>query len=239
MTSSGCGTGPASPPTHPRPTALGEGIAHPRLQALVGIGAPSAVLPLLVSARVHRSESPASLHRRSRPGDRPPAQRRRSRPMAAGPDAVGSWRWPESPTSPRPELSPALSDLGRLGNRETPAVLSVLVLEDFAIYSPPRWPSSRRAARGCRRFWEAAGVVRTRRPGCVTLVGSSRSRLLSHPDAEQPLPRARATLTLAALAEAVHVSAAGGAFLVADAHQRDRRSGTRAEPPRPLPRCSS
>lgn len=44
-----------------------------------------------------------------------------------------------------------LADLRRLGNRETPAILSVLVMEDFAMASYlPCWPSSPPAAPGGR-----------------------------------------------------------------------------------------
>ena len=44
------------------------------------------------------------------------------------------WRWPASPGCRRPEWSPrCCGDLGRLTNRETPVVLSLLVIEDFAM----------------------------------------------------------------------------------------------------------
>ncbi len=111
-----------------------------------------------------------------------------------------------------------LADLGRLGNRETPAVLSVLVLEDFAMaaYLPLLTVL---AAGGTG--WQAglavlvavgallAAFAATRRWG--VLIG----RLLSHPEPEQLLLRVLgATLVVAGLAELVGVSAAVGAFLV-------------------------
>ncbi|SPM32548.1 Kef-type K+ transport system, membrane component KefB [Mycobacterium rhizamassiliense] len=111
-----------------------------------------------------------------------------------------------------------LEDLRRLGNRETPAVLSVLVLEDFAMaaYLPlfavlaagGSWP-------------EAIG-------GAVVAIGALLAafaasyhwghhvgRLVAHPDSEQLLLRVLGgTLLVAALAESLHASAAVGAFLV-------------------------
>ncbi|MGC0372925.1 cation:proton antiporter [Streptomyces sp. SAI-229] len=111
-----------------------------------------------------------------------------------------------------------LGDLRRLGNRETPAVLSVLVLEDFAMaaYLPllvvvtagGTW------AQALTAVLAATAVV------VVAIVASGRwghhvGRVVSHADAEQVLLRLLGvTLIVAALAEAVHVSAAVGAFLV-------------------------
>jgi CPA2 family monovalent cation:H+ antiporter-2 len=111
-----------------------------------------------------------------------------------------------------------LADLDRLGNRETPAVLSVLVLEDFAMaaYLPLLTVL---AAGGTG--WQAglgmliavaallAAFAATRRWG--PLIG----RLLSHPEPEQLLLRVLGTtLVVAGLAELVGASAAVGAFLV-------------------------
>ena len=111
-----------------------------------------------------------------------------------------------------------LEDLGRLGNRETPAVLSVLVLEDFAMaaYLPlfavlaagGTWPVAVAGAVG------AVGAL------LVAFTASYRwghhvGRLLAHPDSEQLLLRVLGgTLIVAALAESMHASAAVGAFLV-------------------------
>jgi monovalent cation:H+ antiporter-2, CPA2 family len=111
-----------------------------------------------------------------------------------------------------------LRDLGRVGNRETPAVLSVLVLEDFAMaaYLPLL---AVLAAGGA--WWQATLGVGV----AVSAVGAAFAasyrwghhlgRLLSHPDPEQLMLRVLGmTLIVAALAEFVHASAAVGAFIV-------------------------
>jgi CPA2 family monovalent cation:H+ antiporter-2 len=111
-----------------------------------------------------------------------------------------------------------LGDLGRLGNRETPAVLSVLVLEDFAMaaYLPLLAVF---AAGGS--WWQAVlGALVAVGAVLAAFTASYRwghhlGRLLAHPDPEQFLLRVLGmTLVVAALAELVHVSAAVGAFLV-------------------------
>jgi CPA2 family monovalent cation:H+ antiporter-2 len=111
-----------------------------------------------------------------------------------------------------------LDDLGRLGNRETPAVLSVLVLEDFAMaaYLPllTVLAVGGTAWQGALGMFIAVGAVAsafalTHRWG--PLIG----RLLSHPEPEQLLLRVLGTtLVVAGLAEFIGVSAAVGAFLV-------------------------
>jgi CPA2 family monovalent cation:H+ antiporter-2 len=115
-------------------------------------------------------------------------------------------------------ISRLLVDLGRLGNRETPAVLSVLVLEDFAMaaYLPLL---AVLAAGGT--WWQALGGVALAVAALsIAFTASYRwghrvGRVLSHPDPEQLLLRVLAlTLVVAGLAELVHVSAAVGAFLV-------------------------
>ena len=111
-----------------------------------------------------------------------------------------------------------LSDLHRLGNRETPAVLSILVLEDFAMaaYLPLL---AVLAAGGT--WWQATlGMAFAVAALAVAFVASYRwghhlGRILAHPDNEQLLLRIMGlTLVVAALAELVHASAAVGAFLV-------------------------
>ena len=111
-----------------------------------------------------------------------------------------------------------LSDLRRLGNRETPAVLSILVLEDFAMaaYLPLL---AVLAAGGT--WWQATlGMAFAVAALAVAFVASYRwghhlGRILAHPDNEQLLLRIMGlTLVVAALAELVHASAAVGAFLV-------------------------
>ncbi|MEU9735925.1 cation:proton antiporter [Streptomyces sp. NPDC048002] len=111
-----------------------------------------------------------------------------------------------------------LTDLRRMGNRETPAVLSVLVLEDFAMaaYLPLL------AVVAAGGTWRQALLGVLLALGAVLVAftvsywwGHHLGRLLAHPEAEQLLLRVLGvTLIVAALAETVHVSAAVGAFLV-------------------------
>jgi CPA2 family monovalent cation:H+ antiporter-2 len=111
-----------------------------------------------------------------------------------------------------------LDDLGRLGNRETPAVLSVLVLEDFAMAA--YLPVLTVLAVGGSGWQAGAGMLVA--VGAVTGAfaatrrwGSVIGRLLSHPEPEQLLLRVLGTtLVVAGLAEFVGASAAVGAFLV-------------------------
>lgn len=111
-----------------------------------------------------------------------------------------------------------LEDLHRLGNRETPAVLAVLVLEDFAMaaYLPllvvlaagGSWPQ---AVTGM-------AIAMAALIGAFTASyrwGHQVGRLITHPDSEQLLLRVLGiTLIVAAFAESLHASAAVGAFLV-------------------------
>ncbi|GAA1294218.1 cation:proton antiporter [Streptomyces javensis] len=111
-----------------------------------------------------------------------------------------------------------LTDLRRMGNRETPAVLSVLVLEDFAMAA--YLPLLAVVAAGGTWHQALLGVLLAL--GAVLAAftvsywwGHHLGRLLGHPEAEQLLLRVLGvTLIVAALAETVHVSAAVGAFLV-------------------------
>lgn len=111
-----------------------------------------------------------------------------------------------------------LSDLRRLGNRETPAVLSVLVMEDFAMAA--YLPVLAVLASG-GQWWQAViGVIVALTAVATAFVVSHRwshhiNRFLAHPDDEQLLLRVLGTtLVVAALAEWVDASAAVGAFLV-------------------------
>lgn len=111
-----------------------------------------------------------------------------------------------------------LDDLRRLGNRETPAVLSILVLEDFAMaaYLPLL------AVLAAGGSWAHAlfGMGIAVSALVLAFVASYRwghlvGRLVAHPDNEQLLLRIMGlTLIVAALAEFIHASAAVGAFLV-------------------------
>jgi len=111
-----------------------------------------------------------------------------------------------------------LQDLRRMGNRETPAVLSVLVLEDMAmaLYLPVlavllAGGTAERAAIGAVL---AGGVV------LAVLIAAHRfgdhlARVLRHNDDEQVLLRVLGlTLLVAGLTHQVGASAAVGAFLV-------------------------
>ena len=111
-----------------------------------------------------------------------------------------------------------LSDLDRLGNRETPAVLSVLVLEDFAMaaYLPllTVFAAGGTAAEAFAWMTVALGAL-----AMAFLVsyrwGDHVGRLIGHRDDEQLLLRVLGlTLIVAAVAEHLHASAAVGAFLV-------------------------
>lgn len=115
-------------------------------------------------------------------------------------------------------IARVLEDLGRLGNRETPAVLSVLVLEDFAMaaYLPLF------AVLASGGTWLEAVVGMIAAVGALVAAfaasyhwGHHVGRLVAHPDSEQLLLRVLGvTLMVAALAESMHASAAVGAFLV-------------------------
>jgi CPA2 family monovalent cation:H+ antiporter-2 len=111
-----------------------------------------------------------------------------------------------------------LEDLNRVGNRETPAILAVLVLEDFAmaaylpvfavLVSGGTWLKALLGmVIGVGAFW-IAFVISHR-------WGHYFGRLVGSQDSEQLLLRVLGvTLIVAALAEEVHASAAVGAFLV-------------------------
>lgn len=111
-----------------------------------------------------------------------------------------------------------LSDLRRLGNRETPAVLSILVLEDFAMAA--YLPLLAVLAAGGTFLQAVFGMAIAIGALAMAFVVSYRwghhvGRLVAHPDNEQLLLRILGlTLIVAALAEFIHASAAVGAFLV-------------------------
>lgn len=111
-----------------------------------------------------------------------------------------------------------LDDLGRVANRETPSVLSVLVIEDIAmaIFLPILIAVLTGLA-----WWQALGAVALALAAVVSiLVASQRAsggigRLLSHPSDEQVLLRLLGlTLIVAGLTQLLGASAAVGAFLV-------------------------
>lgn len=111
-----------------------------------------------------------------------------------------------------------LEDLHRLGNRETPSVLAVIVLEDFAMaaYLPLFAVLASGGTWGLALGGMAVAIVVFWVAFAVSYRwGHHVGRLVEHPDNEQLLLRVLGvTLIVAALAEDVHASAAVGAFLV-------------------------
>lgn len=111
-----------------------------------------------------------------------------------------------------------IGDLGRLANRETPSVLSVLVLEDLAMAL--FLPLLVVTLTGGGPVAAVAGIALSVGAVLLVLVAAQRhghhlGRLLTHRDDEQVLLRlVGLTLLVAGLAQAVGASAAVGAFLV-------------------------
>ncbi|MFD3730115.1 cation:proton antiporter [Streptomyces sp. NPDC058632] len=115
-------------------------------------------------------------------------------------------------------IAKVLNDLGRLGNRETPVILSIVVLEDLAmaVYLPiiTALLAGVSLAAGSVTLAIALGVA-----GLVLFVavryGRVISRFVSSDDAEKLLLVVLGlTLLVAGLAQQLQVSAAVGAFLV-------------------------
>ncbi len=111
-----------------------------------------------------------------------------------------------------------LGDLDRLGNRETPAVLSVLVLEDFAMaaYLPVLTVLASGGTLTEAALWTMVAIAGLATAFLVSYRwGHHVGRMLGHPEDEQLLLRILGlTLIVAAVAEHLHASAAVGAFLV-------------------------
>ncbi|MEU3528168.1 cation:proton antiporter [Streptomyces sp. NPDC038707] len=115
-------------------------------------------------------------------------------------------------------IAKVLGDLGRIGNRETPVILSILVLEDLsmAVYLPvvTALLAGTGIAAGSATLAIALGVA-----GVVLLVavryGRHISRFVSTDDPEKLLLVVLGlTLVVAGVAQQLQVSAAVGAFLV-------------------------
>ncbi|MFF7142194.1 cation:proton antiporter [Streptomyces nodosus] len=115
-------------------------------------------------------------------------------------------------------IAKVLGELGRLGNRETPVILSILVLEDLsmAVYLPilTALLAGTGIAAGSVTLGIALGVA-----GLVLLLavrfGRHISRFVSHDDPEKLLLVVLGlTLLVAGIAQQLQVSAAVGAFLV-------------------------
>lgn len=125
-----------------------------------------------------------------------------------------------------------LGDLGRLANRETPAVLSILVIEDLAmaVYLPLLTALLAGAGLLAAGTTLAVAVVCV---GTLLLVslrfGAQLTRLLRASDPENLVLRLLGlTLLVAGLAQAAQVSAAVGAFLVGIALSEEIASRARA-----------
>jgi CPA2 family monovalent cation:H+ antiporter-2 len=115
-------------------------------------------------------------------------------------------------------IAKMLGDLGRLGNRETPAILGVLVIEDLAmaLYLPLL---TALLAGGGTRAVVIAVAVAVAAVGVVIVVATRYGRhvtaLVSANDSESLLLGVLGlTLLVAGVAEELKVSAAVGAFLV-------------------------
>ena len=125
-----------------------------------------------------------------------------------------------------------LSDLGRLGNRETPVVLSLLVLEDLAmaVYLPVL--GTLLAGVGLLVGGVTVAVALTAVGAILVLslrFGAQVTRLVSSDDPENLLLRLLGiTLLVAGAAQQTQVSAAVGAFLVGIALSGEVAEGARA-----------
>ncbi len=129
-------------------------------------------------------------------------------------------------------VAKVLGDLGRLGNRESPAVLSILVLEDVAMAA--YLPVLGVALVGGGLLAGGVGAVLAVVAVVLVILIAQRGerlaeRLINHEDDEQVLLRVLGlTLLVAGVAEMAGISSAVGAFLVglaipAGAAKRARR----------------
>ncbi|MGI4894657.1 MAG: cation:proton antiporter [Janthinobacterium lividum] len=137
-------------------------------------------------------------------------------------------------------VAKVLADLGRLGNRETPSILGILVLEDLgmAVYLPIL--TAVLAASG---VWEATRSVLIALACLVVALvvalrwGSVVSKFVAAGSSEVTLLRVLGlALLVAGVAEQLHVSAAVGAFLLGISLSNDLEEETlhRLEPLRDL-----
>lgn len=111
-----------------------------------------------------------------------------------------------------------LADMGRIGNRETPAILSVLVIEDLAMAAYLPLMASLLSGGGAGSVASSMMVAGSAVAGAGWLAlryGSAISRaVFNRSDEVLLLSVLGLTLLVAGLAEAVHISAAVGAFFV-------------------------
>jgi CPA2 family monovalent cation:H+ antiporter-2 len=129
-------------------------------------------------------------------------------------------------------IAKVLGDLGRIGNRETPVILTVLVLEDLAmaVYLPIL--TALLAGVGLATGSLSLVAALAAAGGVLFLAlryGRVISRFVSHDDPEKLLLVVFGlTLLVAGLAQQVQVSAAVGAFLVGIALSGEVAEGTQA-----------
>ena len=140
-------------------------------------------------------------------------------------------------------IAKVLGDLGRLGNRETPVILSVLVIEDLAMALYLPLLTALLAGAGLARRRSGARHRGARRCGVVLVVairyGGVISNVISARDPEALLLGVFGlTLLVAGVAAQLQVSAAVGAFLVGIAlsgpvaHHATAAAGAAARPVR-------
>jgi CPA2 family monovalent cation:H+ antiporter-2 len=115
-------------------------------------------------------------------------------------------------------VAKVLADLGRLGNRETPVVLSILVVEDLAMAAYLPLVSGLLASGSLLASARPVGVALFTVAAVLVLAlryGEALSRLVfSHSDEAMLLVILGLAMVLAGLAQELQVSAAVGAFLV-------------------------
>jgi len=115
-------------------------------------------------------------------------------------------------------VSRTIVDLGRVSFRETPAVLSVLVLEDIAMAAYLPLVGVVVAGTSILTGVRAVGLAVAAVAGVLVLTRSASpalERFLTHDSSEQVLLRVLGlTIVVAGLAEHIGISAAVGAFLV-------------------------
>ena len=125
----------------------------------------------------------------------------------------------------------ALADLGRLGNRETPVVLSLLVIEDLAMVAYLPLIAALLVGSGALAAVESLAIAAA--AAAITLVialrfGDRVGRLVDHRSQEVVMLTALGlVLLIAGVAERLQVSAAVGAFLVGIAFSGEIASRTR------------
>jgi CPA2 family monovalent cation:H+ antiporter-2 len=129
-------------------------------------------------------------------------------------------------------IAKALTDLGWLGNRETPAVLAVLVMEDLAMTMYLPLVASLLVGGGVLATLGSVAAALAAAAAALVLAlryGAAVGRLVEHPSEEAVLLTALGlVLLVAGVAEQLQVSAGVGAFLVGIALSGEVAHRTRA-----------